>query len=67
MIADRYDLPLDTDLTAGDYLLLSGMYHANTGERLAVIRGPAGPVPDTILLSLVRMAGDELLTAEKSR
>ncbi len=59
VLADRYDLPIDEGITAGDYLLLAGMYHPASGERLAVLEGPAGPAPKTILLGEVRIGSRE--------
>jgi hypothetical protein len=53
VLADRYDLTLDPSLTAGDYLLLVGMYTPGSGERLTVLDGPPGPAPGTILLGTV--------------
>ncbi len=55
ILADRYDLPLDDSLTPGEYLLLAGLYDPTTGERLAVVEGPHGPGPATVLLGAVRI------------
>jgi hypothetical protein len=54
--SDRYDLTLDEGVTPGQYLLLAGMYSPATGERLAVLDGPTGPAPATVLLGQVNMA-----------
>ena len=57
-LADRYDLPLGAGIAPGNYLLLTGMYLPATGERLAVLEGPAGPAPETIRLGPVKIAGE---------
>ncbi len=55
VLADRYELNLDAGLAPGEYLLLAGMYLPDTGERLAVLDGPTGPAPATILLGSVQI------------
>jgi hypothetical protein len=37
VLADRYNLPLPSDLPEGEYLLNVGLYDADSGERLPVI------------------------------
>ena len=56
--ADRYELTLDAGVTPGEYLLLAGMYDPETGERLAVLEGPTGPAPATVLLGRVEITGE---------
>lgn len=56
--ADRYELTVDASVTPGDYLLLAGMYDPDTGRRLAVLDGPTGPAPDTVLLGRVKITGE---------
>jgi|GEM_PF-1411684 len=56
--ADRYELTLDDSVTPGDYLLLAGMYAPETGRRLAVLDGPTGPAPATVLLGRVEITGE---------
>ncbi|MBN1992535.1 MAG: glycosyltransferase family 39 protein [Anaerolineae bacterium] len=58
VLADRYDLTLEAGVTPGQYLLLTGMYNPATSERLKVIDGPSGPVPDSVLLGTLEIAGD---------
>ena len=55
VLADRYELVLDNSVTPGDYLLLAGMYHPASGERLNLLSGPAGPGPGSILLGTIRI------------
>jgi hypothetical protein len=53
MVVDRLGLLLPSDLPAGDYQLLVGMYLPATGDRLAVV-GAEGDA-DTISLGHVRV------------
>lgn len=53
-IADRYGLWLPADLPAGDYRLVAGLYHAETGDRVPVCCPPADAVP----LAIIRVEGD---------
>lgn len=54
--ADRYDLLLEgAGLAPGNYLLLAGMYHPATDQRLPVLEGPGGPSPDSILLGQIQV------------
>jgi 4-amino-4-deoxy-L-arabinose transferase-like glycosyltransferase len=39
ILTDPYDLTLPADLPPGDYRLITGLYHAATGERLPVSSG----------------------------
>jgi hypothetical protein len=69
-ISDRYGLWLPADLPAGDYRLVAGLYHAETGDRVPVAALPSallgtgrtGPVccppADAVPLALVRVEGD---------
>ncbi len=57
VLTDRYILPLD-GLNPGDYLLLVGMYHPATGERVTVVEGTPGPSPDSILLDSFEIEGE---------
>jgi hypothetical protein len=43
-IADHYGLWLPMDLPAGDYRLVAGLYHAETGDRVPVAALRTGPV-----------------------
>jgi 4-amino-4-deoxy-L-arabinose transferase-like glycosyltransferase len=56
--ADRYELTLDAGVIPGDYLLLAGMYNPETGQRLAVLDGPTGPAPATVLLGRIEITGE---------
>jgi hypothetical protein len=44
-ISDKHGLWLPADLPAGDYQIVLGLYHAETGERL-LVGAPAGPAVD---------------------
>jgi hypothetical protein len=39
ILTDPYTLPLPPSLSPGDYRLITGLYHAVTGERLLVASG----------------------------
>ena len=54
-IVDRYGLWLPVDLPPGEYRLVTGLYHAETGERLQACCPPADAVP----LALIRVEGDQ--------
>ena len=53
-IADRYGLWIPADAPAGDYRLVAGLYHPESGERVPACC-PAG---DAIPLARVRVEGD---------
>lgn len=48
--ADSFDIELDDDVQSDDYLLLTGIYLPETGERLPVVNGPLGPSTGSVLL-----------------
>jgi hypothetical protein len=54
-IVDRYGLWLPAGLPPGDYRLVAGLYHTETGERLQACCPPTDAVP----LALIRVEGDE--------
>jgi len=47
-VADRYDIPVDAQAPAGEYLILVGMYNAQTGQRQPVIHN-GQPVADNAI------------------
>jgi hypothetical protein len=56
-ISDKHGLWLPADLPAGDYEIVLGLYHAETGERL-LLDPAAGREADAIPLATVRVEGD---------
>lgn len=55
MIVDRYGLWLPTDLQAGEYRLVAGLYDAETGERALA----CCPSTDAVPLAVIRVEGDQ--------
>ncbi len=55
ILATHFDLPLDESLPPGEYLLVTGMYLLETGERLPLIEGPSAPSPNAILVGRVKI------------
>ncbi|MEM7344680.1 MAG: glycosyltransferase family 39 protein [Chloroflexota bacterium] len=55
LLTDQYTLTLNESVAPGEYLLLAGLYHPSTGERLAVVEGTTGPAPATILLEAIEI------------
>jgi hypothetical protein len=53
-IADRYGLWLPEDLPAGDYQLVAGLYHVETGDRVPICCPPA----DAVSLAVIRVEKD---------
>ena len=49
--ADRFEIPLPDNLTPGQYLLLTGWYNSQTGQRLPRVRGPVAPSPEAVQLT----------------
>jgi hypothetical protein len=58
MLATRSEIRLDESVSPGDYLLLTGMYLPESGERLRLLAGPPGPSPDSILMGPVTIEGE---------
>jgi hypothetical protein len=57
ILATRFDIPLDESIQPGEYLLVTGMYLLETGERLPLIEGPSAPSPNAILVGRVKIGG----------
>ncbi|MCB0194091.1 MAG: glycosyltransferase family 39 protein [Anaerolineae bacterium] len=55
ILADRYTIFIDETVQPGDYLLITGMYDAETGQRLPLTEETRAPSPDAILLGDVRV------------
>ena len=50
VIADPYEIIVDADTRAGDYVIEIGMYDATTGLRLPVVDASGQPKDDRVLL-----------------
>ena len=53
VLADRYEIVLDENVQPGEYLLLAGLYEAQTGQRLPLIGESRAPSPNAVLLGQV--------------
>lgn len=53
LLADRYEIVLDENVQPGEYLLLAGLYEAQTGQRLSIIGETRAPSPNAVLLGQV--------------
>ena len=54
VLADRYEIVLDENVQPGEYLLLAGLYEAQTGQRLPLIgESSRAPSPNAVLLGQV--------------
>lgn len=49
--ADRFEIPLPDNLSPGQYLLLTGWYNPQTGQRLPLVDGPTAPSPEAVHLT----------------
>lgn len=56
LFADHFTITLDEWLQPGEYLLLTGLYEPQTGERLAPVNAEPAPSPNAILLGQVHLA-----------
>lgn len=55
VMADQFTIALDDSFQPGEYLLVTGMYSPQSGERLSVIDGPLAPQPDAVLLGAITL------------
>ena len=55
VVADRYEIPLDSSIQPDEYLLLAGIYSTQSGTRLDLIDGPPSPSPDAVLLGKIKL------------
>jgi hypothetical protein len=55
VVADRYEIPLDSSIQPDEYLLLAGVYSTQSGERLDLINGLPSPSPDAVLLGKIEL------------
>jgi hypothetical protein len=54
-LADRYSIVLDEWLQPGEYLLLTGLYEPQSGQRLSLVNAPPAPAPNAILLEKIQL------------
>ncbi|MEM7345431.1 MAG: hypothetical protein AAF485_14415 [Chloroflexota bacterium] len=53
-----FDIAFDPNMETGEYLLITGMYELETGERLPLLDGPTiAPSPNGILLGQISVQG----------
>jgi len=58
-IADEYEIVLDPEAPAGEYVIEIGMYNASTGQRLARVDSHGILGEDSILLEGIRVAASQ--------
>jgi len=59
VVTDHYGIPILWGTPPGDYQIAVGMYHSQTGERLAVTSGDGHPLGDHLLVGPVRIVRPE--------
>ncbi len=52
--ADHYQIPIHEGVPSGEYLLVVGLYTPSSGQRLPMLKGPAAPSSEGVLLGKMK-------------
>jgi hypothetical protein len=55
VVADHYRIPMHQGVQPGEYLLITGLYTPQTGQRMPLVDGPRAPSPNAVLLGKINL------------